>query len=122
MGRGALEMTRRFVQIDGVLYERGSEPAPSGHMVIGDIAPYQSMIDGSLITSRSRHREHLRAHGYQEVGNDSSLWRAPVPVTDVNPERRKELIRSQIDRMTHKEFKSALRREAQHTLWNSRKD
>jgi len=45
-----------------------------------DIKPYKSMIDGSEITSRSRHREHLRDHGCIEVGNDSSLYRKPQPL------------------------------------------
>lgn len=39
-------------------------------MVATDIQPYRSMIDGSWITSRSQHRDHLRAHGCREVGND----------------------------------------------------
>jgi hypothetical protein len=38
--------------------------------VAGDITPYRSMIDGTVIESRSRHREHLRAHGCIEVGNE----------------------------------------------------
>lgn len=66
---------RSWIQIDGVLYEKGTEPMsePVGPMVMPDIKPYQSMIDGSLITSRSRHREHLRDHNCIEVGNDSSV-------------------------------------------------
>ena len=51
-----------------------------GVLVMNDIRPYQSMIDGSEITSRSRHREHLRQHGCVEVGNDSSLTRKPQPL------------------------------------------
>ena len=39
--------------------------------VISDIDPYISQIDGSLITSRSKHRDHLKAHGCVEVGNES---------------------------------------------------
>ena len=38
--------------------------------VIKDIDPYVSMIDGSVITSRSQHRDHLRQHGCTEVGNE----------------------------------------------------
>ena len=49
--------------------------------VMNDIKPYKSMIDGSEITSRSRHREHLQAHGCVEVGNDSSLYRPRQPIT-----------------------------------------
>lgn len=39
-------------------------------MVAPDIQPYRSMCDGSMITSRSQHRAHLRQHGVQEVGNE----------------------------------------------------
>ncbi len=42
-----------------------------GPMVIPDIQPYQSMATGEMITSRSRHREHLRQHGLVEVGNET---------------------------------------------------
>lgn len=116
-------MTRRsYVQINGVLYERGTEPQPEGPMVMPDIAPYRSMIDGSEITSRSRHREHLREHGMQEVGNDSSLYKAPAPNYDVNPQGRKELLRAQFDRMTHAEFTRARQRALDAIRWNSRKD
>lgn len=76
-------MTRRFVQRDGVLYEIGKdyiqEPRLNAPAVMGDIKPYTSMVDGSLITSRSHHREHLRQHGCIEVGNDSSLKRTERP-------------------------------------------
>lgn len=44
-----------------------------GYTVMKDIEPYRSMIDGSIITSRSKHRQHLKDHGCVEVGNDSSL-------------------------------------------------
>ena len=77
-------MKRRFVQReDGELVEVGLDyiPKPRTPMphVMGDISPYRSMIDGSLINSRSQHREHLRQHGCVEVGNDSSLQRGPRP-------------------------------------------
>ena len=54
--------------------------AQSAPMVMPDIAPYKSTIDGSEITSRSRHREHLRAHGCIEVGNER-----PKPFTPTYP-------------------------------------
>lgn len=73
-------MTRRFIQIKGELHEVSQdwtpEPAHEYH-VVGDIDPYRSMVDGSIITSRSRHREHLKDHGVVEVGNDS-LVKNPV--------------------------------------------
>lgn len=49
-------------------YQRQDVDAP---MIIGDIQPYQSMIDGSMITSRSQHRSHLKQHGMIEVGNET---------------------------------------------------
>ena len=116
-------MRKSYVQVDGVLYEKGTEPTSAGPMVMPDIQPYQSMIDGSLIQSRSRHREHLKAHGYQEVGNDPSVLnprRSEMP--DVNPEGRKELIRSQIAGMRHTEFKAMLKRDLDNIRWRSRKD
>ena len=48
--------------------------------VMPDIDPYVSMIDGRVINSRSRHREHLRDHGCEEIGNDSSLKKQPQPI------------------------------------------
>ena len=113
-------MTRkRYVQVDGVLYEKGTEPRAEGPMIMPDIAPYRSMIDGSVIYSRSKHREHLKAHGMQEVGNDPALTRPPsIPEVP----GRKDFIRAQIDKMTHSEFKRALQRDLDRIRWNSRKD
>ena len=48
-------------------------------LIMRDIQPYRSMIDGSVISSRSRHREHLSAHGCIEVGNETKyLKQRPV--------------------------------------------
>lgn len=41
--------------------------APS--MVIGDIQPYKSMCDGSMVMGRMQHRDHLKRHGVVEVGD-----------------------------------------------------
>lgn len=64
---------------DGVVTidKRGEQSNDAGFMVMPDIAPYQSMIDGRQINSRSAHRAHLRDHGMIEVGNDSSVTRKP---------------------------------------------
>ena len=63
-----------------VIDKRDSEPSAKSFQVMPDIQPYKSMIDGSMITSRSRHREHLRDHNMVEVGNDSSLRGKPKPM------------------------------------------
>lgn len=69
-------MTRkRYIYRDGEMVEVGADYAPeprnTSWQVMPDIQPYQSMIDGREITSRSRHREHLRAYGCVEVGNET---------------------------------------------------
>lgn len=116
-------MRKSYVQIDGVLYEKGAEPLPQAHLVMPDIKPYQSMIDGSLITSRSAHREHLRRHGCQEIGNETKAhfdYYKNLP--DVAPQQRKELIRAQVDAMTQQQFKAAIKKDADSVKWNSRED
>lgn len=46
-----------------------SKTQPS-HVVINDIQPYKSMVDGTMITSRSQHKAHLKQHGMIEIGNE----------------------------------------------------
>lgn len=77
-------MRRRYVQIDGKLVEVGSDyvqirSAVGSHNILHDIKPYRSMIDGSEITSRSKHRAHLRAHGCVEIGNERIPERKLTP-------------------------------------------
>ena len=114
-------MKRSYVQIDGVLYEKGTEPRTEGPMIMPDIQPYKSMKTGEMITSRSKHREHLQMHGLQELGNEplKYLDKPYEGIPDASPQKRKELIRSQIDAMTHREFKAAIKRDADRVKWNS---
>lgn len=112
-------MRRRFVQINGELVEYGHETERPTPAVLPDIAPYKSMVTGEVIESRSKHREHLKRHGYEEVGNDSSLFKQRG-LPDVSPQKRKELIRAQIDRMSHKEFQSMHKRFIDDMKWNNR--
>lgn len=114
-------MKKSYVQIDGVLYEKGTEPVKSGVMVMSDIKPYQSMINGEMITSRSKHREHLKMHGCQELGNEplKYLDKPYEGIPDAAPQQRKELIRAQFDSMTHRQFKEAIRKDVQRVKWNS---
>lgn len=71
---------RRWVQIDGELIPADEVTAQQerGPMVIPDIQPYKSMMTGEYITSRSRHREHLKQHGVVEVGNETKYLQ-PAP-------------------------------------------
>ena len=65
----------------------------SDYHIMPDIKPYRSMIDGREITSRSRHREHLREHGCEEIGNDSSLWKPRKPL-ESPPGLKEKIIRA----------------------------
>ena len=114
-------MRKSYVQIDGVLYEKGTEPRPEAPMVMPDIKPYKSMKTGEMITSRSQHREHLKQHGLTELGNEPLKWlnKPYEGIPDVNPQGRRELIRAQIDSMTHKQFKQAIKRDVDRVKWNS---
>ena len=74
-------MRKRFVQRNGELVEVPLYyiPEPRSSLVMPDIKPYQSQIDGSTITSRSKHREHLRAHNCFEIGNETKYLQ-PKPL------------------------------------------
>lgn len=39
-------------------------------MIMSDIGEYRSPLDGSMVTSRSQHRDHMRRHEVIEVGNE----------------------------------------------------
>ena len=114
-------MRRTWVYIDGVAYEKGTEPsqriAPD---VLPDIEPYTSMITGETITSRSRHREHLKAHGFVEVGNDSSLNKPYKGIPDAAPQQRKELLIAQVNAMTHDQFQKARMKDLNRLRWETR--
>ena len=110
---------RRFVQINGELVEYGENVERVAPDVMPEISPYKSQITGEVIDSRSKHREHLKRHGYEEVGNDSSLFK-PRKIPDVSPQKRKELIRSQIDRMPEKDFRAMHKSFIDNLKWNSR--
>lgn len=93
---------------DGVCtYYRGDPgdvPDPT-IQVIRDIDPYQSMIDGSMITSRREHREHLARHGCFEVGNEKfeSTPRASQPDT------RREMLARRLGDMSDRQANQILK-------------
>ena len=75
-------MKRTWVYIDGEFVERKKDAKGRYHYVQGDIQPYKSMIDGSMITSRSEHRRHLKANNCIEVGNDDPAKHIRKPKPD----------------------------------------
>ena len=88
-------------------------------MIMGDITPYKSMIDGSMIQSRSRHREHLRENGCIEVGNESMETKLTAP----SSEKRREVLVQQLGNMTHNEanqIMNSLREQANQMKYHRR--
>lgn len=120
-------MRRRFVQINGELVEVGtvSGKPRTGPDIMPDIKPYQSMIDGSEISSRSEHRAHLKAHDCVEIGNDTqSLLKQYDHLKDhvTAPQQLRGVLQAQVDSMTHSQFKQMLRRDLEKIRWTTRKD
>lgn len=56
--------------------------------VMTDMQPYKSMITGEMITSRSQHRDHLKAHNCIEIGNETKYLK-PKEKIDLAPESKK---------------------------------
>lgn len=57
-----------------------------GLQIMKDIEPYKSVVDGSVIGGRKQHRDHLRARGLVEVGNENvkqTYQPPPSPVNDI---------------------------------------
>lgn len=46
------------------------ERASGSFYVVRDIGEYTSPVDGTRITSRSAHRDHIRRHDLIEIGNE----------------------------------------------------
>lgn len=108
------------MQIDGVLYEKGERAATPRTEIVADFdKPYKSMITGEWIHSRAQHREHLRRHGMVEIGNDSSLRKPYTGMPDAAPEKRKELLRAQVNAMTNSQFEAARRKDLDRLRWQT---
>lgn len=99
-------MKKIYVYEDGEMVEKIRSKRRDLHYVQDDIKPYKSMADGSMITSRSQHRRHLKRHGCIEVGNEV-MKSAPQPVVK---DTRKEVLRAQLANMTHKDANRILER------------
>lgn len=113
-------MRTTYVIRNGELVEKSKiNDETNAPMVMGDIAPYQSMIDGSMIQSRSRHREHLKANGCIEVGNESMETKISAP----SSEKRREVLAQQLGNMTHNEanqIMNSLREQANQMKYHRR--
>lgn len=54
--------------------------------VVADIQPYQSAVTGEVIGGRRQHRDHLRAHGLEEVGNEKLSPKKYEPMPSAAPD------------------------------------
>lgn len=97
-------MKRTYVYVDGEFVERKKDSKGRYHYVMPDIAPYKSMIDGRMITSRSQHRRHLKANNCIEIGNEDPLKHGPKPEKNT----RTDVLRHQLANMTHKQANQIL--------------
>ena len=88
-------MRQRFIQIPGtgelVPAEEYRPVRERSCMIMPDIKPYQSMRTGEMISSRSKHRGHLRQHGLIEVGNEIKAAMTHTP-KKLDREQRKRHI------------------------------
>lgn len=113
---------RSWIYIDGVAYEKGVDALPDRVQIMPEIEPYRSTITGEIITSRAKHKEHLRRHGYVELGNDSSLHAKYKGMPDTAPQQRKELLIAQVNAMTNKQFEAARMKDLNDLRWKTRLD
>lgn len=93
-----------------------------GVLVMPDIQPYQSMLDGSQIGSRSTHRNHLRQHNAIELGNETATLLKPHTIPDTAPRQRTELLRAQFDALTDKQVRQFVKRDVDRIKWQTRED
>ena len=65
-------------------------------MVMSDIQPYISQVDGSVIESRSKHKAHLKQHRMIELGNDVPKQHRQADLSTKSKEARKQAIAEQV--------------------------
>ena len=83
--------------------EESGKSKKASHQIMLDIQPYKSMVDGSMITSRSKHREHLRQHNCIEIGNEK-MQNTPPPVST----SRREMLHRRLGDMSDRQANQIL--------------
>lgn len=67
---------------------------------VGDQYDYVSVVDGSHISSKRAHREHLKRHGLIEIGNEKAEMKplqAQIPKDSIRREMRDTVERMKSD-------------------------
>lgn len=93
-----------------------------GVEIVPEIQPYRSMLDGTIVESRSRHRQHMKKYNAVEVGNETAVLLKPPQIPDTAPQQRRELLRAQFAAIDNKQFKEFIKRDIDRVKWNSRED
>lgn len=92
-------MTRRtWVYIGGEVYEKGTEPVPTGVMFVPDLPEFTSPIDGKQYSGRAGMREHCALHNVVPTADLKGLPFKPA-VQEYVPDRA--AIRETIIRTMH---------------------
>jgi len=76
--------------------EKQEMTAKEAPMVMSDIDGYVSQVDGSWISSRSKHKAHLKQHRMIELGNDVPMQHARADMSTKSKEARKRDIAEQV--------------------------
>jgi hypothetical protein len=97
---------RSFIQINGVLYEKGVDQIPeqegSSHAaILGDLPDFISPIDGSVVRGRKGLREHCKRHDVvptEELkGLPPKMANVPYQLSKQEIQERREFIYHQVD-------------------------
>lgn len=100
-----------YIFRNGKLVEKTLVSVPHRVQIVSDIAPYRSMVDGSMITGRAQHRTHLRDHNCIEIGNET-MKTTPLPADN---RKRRQVLREQLVNMSDRQadkIMSALREQS----------
>lgn len=89
----------KWNEAEGKLDMLPEEQAPRAerpHIITDECEPFQSMVDGSIHTSKARYRQHLRDNGKIEVGNDVDGFKPvnPFETREYQEQLKEDLTRS----------------------------
>jgi hypothetical protein len=106
-------MKKTYRAVGNSWVETTKQANDSAPMIMGDIQPYKSMIDGSMITSRSHHRKHLKDNGCIEVGNEK-MESKPAPVKS----KTREILHAQLANMTNNQADKIMHNIREYARFN----
>lgn len=106
-------MKKTYRAVGDTWVETTKQVNNSAPMIMGDIKPYKSMIDGSMITSRSQHRNHLKDNGCIEVGNEK-MENKPAPIKS----KAREILYAQLANMTNKQADKIMHNIREYARFN----